>query len=115
MRMLVLLPVAIFTLLFVGVGVSSNHKSGNPQAPPSISTSPALPERSTPSLHREMGHWLGVAMWLLLPICAILPLAAGWSNIRRRALAVCAMLVAVLGTTALTLLMSFTGYMIGTM
>jgi len=115
MRMLVLLPVAIFTLFFLVVGVSSPHQSGKPQSSPSTSPLPALPENSNPSIHLQMSHWFGVAMWLLLPVCAILPLSAGWANIRRKVLAVCAMLVAVFGTLVVTLLMSFTGYMSGKM
>ncbi len=117
------LPAALFTallLLTAASGIPGFRRvasSREPQDSPGGSEDRRAhsQEESAPSArpHSAAARGLVVMMWLLLPACAILPLAPGWRRVRRKALATAALAAAVCGVGLLTLLASFTGFLVG--
>ena len=86
-------PLALLSLLLLLVGTTSVLGLG--------------------TLHGGVGRGYLVAMYLLLPLCVVVPLVESWRQVKRKFLAVFLMVIGYLGVGFLSLLESFTGYLIG--
>jgi len=121
MRLVALLPLTVFTLhqLLAGIsgaleiGDAGDSKAAVERLERKRNAPPGSPESTVDSFHHGAGRGLVIAQWLLLPLTALLPLTLSWRNLRRRRLALIAVVALVMGTAALTLLASFTGFLIG--
>ncbi|HVE40908.1 MAG TPA: hypothetical protein VNM14_13525 [Planctomycetota bacterium] len=92
MRQPLLLPIALFTVLFLIVAASSFQADS--------------------TFHRHAAHGFVVMMLPALPLSVILPLAFRWRTIRRKVLAVAAFLAPAILVGLMVYADSFTGYFI---
>jgi hypothetical protein len=85
-------PLALLTLLLLCAGVTSALGPG--------------------TLHGDVGRWYLIGMYLLLPLCVVVPLVESWRQVKRKFLAVFLMLMGCLGVGFFSLVESFTAYVI---
>lgn len=117
MKLVALLPLTVFTLHLLLAAISGALEVGDSKGAVERherrrNSPPGEPEAAPHGVHHGAGRGLVTAQWLLLPLAAVLPLVLSGRNLRRRRLALIAVIGLVAGAAALTLLASFTGFLI---